>query len=360
MTIKEIYAIPNEGNIQHYAHFFFALLIPLLCYDIKTKHSHSFIIKINIGNMEKILIEIFNERVFFDYIENKSNTVNDKYNYFDTFIKLKKNNNDSNIILLDAFDIFNDVNYNLITNTFNDSLFEKLDTQYINYYFKKLNNQPVSRNYSTQIQKNKSIYKRLYHTFIYYKIILCQPSIHRYLRNIYKNNKYTNKILLIERPFTTPSNNLLTNFSGQRRVIFNHFELKNALTNIYNKDFINVSLDTLPFEEQYYLFKNAKIIIGQHGAGLVNIFLSKPTNKTHLIEITSEWNNNWFKNLANVCQITYHSVSQPKMTREEFETFSNNYQLYNTDTNSEIINYFINNSGSVNINEIIKIIETIL
>lgn len=359
MTIKEIYAIPNEGNIQHYAHFFFAVLIPLLCYDIKTKHSHYFIIKINIGNMAKILTELFNGRIFFDYIENTRNTVSDKYNYFDTFIKLKNNYN-TNIILLDAFDIFNESNYNYITNKFNGSLFEKLDTQYINYYSKRINNQPVSENDTTQIQQNKFIYKKLYNTFIYYKIIFCKPSIQRYLRNIYKNNKYTHKILLIERPFVPKSDNLLNIFSGQRRLIFNHLELKNTLTNIYNKDFINVSLDTLTFEEQYYLFKNVKIIIGQHGAGLVNIFLSKQNHKTHLIEITPEWNNNWFKNLANLCQITYHSVSQPRMTPKELDSFLNNYQLYNTDTTSDIINSFINNSGSVNINEIIKIIETIL
>jgi hypothetical protein len=358
MTIKEIYAISNEGNIHHYAHFFFAVLMPLLYYDIKTKHSHSFIIKINIGTMSKILIDFFKERVFFDYIENPLNTVSDKFNYFDTFIRIKKLD-DPNIILLDAFDIYNDSNYKFITSKFNNSLFEKLDVQYNNYYSKKIDNQPVSEKETTQLKKNKLIYKQLYFTNLYYKIILCQPSIQRYLRNTYKNNHYTNKILLIERPFTPPSNNLLENSSGQRRLIYNHLELKTALTNIYKDEFINCILDTLPFEEQYYLFKNVKIIIGQHGAGLVNIFLSKPTNKTHLIEITPEWNNNWFKNLANLCEINYYNVSQPKMTQQEFDTFTNKYHLNKT-TDEDIINSFKKNSGSVNINEILEIIKTIL
>jgi hypothetical protein len=137
------------------------------------------------------------------------------------------------------------------------------------------------------------------------------------LRNNYKNNHYTNKILLIERPFIQPTNNLLENSSGQRRTIYNHLELKTALTNLYGDDFLNCNLDMMSFEEQYYLFKNVKIIIGQHGAGLVNIFLSKSNYKTHLIEITPEWNNNWFKNLANLCKINYYNVSQPAMTRSD-------------------------------------------
>ena len=359
MTIKEIYSIPNEGNIQHYAHFFFALLIPLLYYDITTKHSHSFIIKINSGNMSKILIEIFNERVFFDYIENQINSVSDKYNYFDTFIKLKKINVDSNIILLDALDIFNNDNYKFVNNKFNYEVFQKLDAEYVNYYSKKNSNQPISGKETAQLKKNNPVYKHLYFTNLYYKLVLCHPSIHRYLRNNYQNNHYTHKILLIERPFIQPTNNLLENSSGQRRVIYNHLELKTALTNIYKDDFLNCSLDKMSFEEQYYLFKNVKIIIGQHGAGLVNIFFSKSTNKTHLIEITPEWNNGWFKNLANICQINYYSVSQPRMSREEFDSFSNKYNL-DINTDNEIINSFKNNSGSVNINEILEIIQTIL
>ena len=358
MAIKEIYTISNEGTIQHYAHFFFAVLIPLLAYDIKTKHSHSFIMKNNIGTMSKILIELFEERVFFDYIENTINSICDKYNYFDTFIRIKKIDN-PNIVLLDGFDIFNQKNYNFINYKFNNYIFKKLDTQYINYYFKKNNNQPVSKKETTQLKINNPMYKHLYFTELYYKLIVCHPSIHRYLRNNYQNNHYTNKILLIERPFIQPTNNLLENSSGQRRTIYNHLELKTALKNIYRDDFLNCNLDMMSFEEQYYLFKNVKIIIGQHGAGLVNIFLSKSNNKTHLIEITPEWNNNWFKNLANLCKVNYYNVLQPRMTDEEFDSFFNKYQL-DKNTDNEIINTFKNNSGSVNINEIIEIIKKIL
>jgi hypothetical protein len=191
--------------------------------------------------------------------------------------------------------------------------------------------------------------------------MVCHPSIQRYLHNNYKNNHYTNKILLIERPFIQQTNNLLENTSGQRRTIYNHLELKTALTNLYGDDFLNCNLNMMSFEEQYYLFKNVKIIIGQHGAGLVNIFLSKSNYKTHLIEITPEWNNNnnWFKNLANLCKINYYNVSQPAMTHGEFETLSNKYDL-DKNIDNEIITTFQKNSGSVNINKIIEIIQNIL
>ena len=39
----------------------------------------------------------------------------------------------------------------------------------------------------------------------------------------------------------------------------------------YGDDFINVVLEDMPFDEQIALFKNASIVIGQHGAGMCNI-----------------------------------------------------------------------------------------
>jgi hypothetical protein len=47
------------------------------------------------------------------------------------------------------------------------------------------------------------------------------------------------------------------------------------------------------------------------------------------------------------------------VTRSEFESLSNKYYL-DKNANNEIINTFKNNSGSVDINKIIEIIQTIL
>ena len=62
---------------------------------------------------------------------------------------------------------------------------------------------------------------------------------------------------------------------------------------------------------------------------------------------------------GNCYRINYYNVLQPRMTDEEFDSFFNKYQL-DKNTDNEIINTFKNNSGSVNINEIIEIIKKIL
>ena len=55
------------------------------------------------------------------------------------------------------------------------------------------------------------------------------------------------------------------------RYIENHQELMTALSRRYGDDFINVVLEDMPFDEQIALFRNARIVIGQHGAGMCNI-----------------------------------------------------------------------------------------
>ena len=56
-----------------------------------------------------------------------------------------------------------------------------------------------------------------------------------------------------------------------KRFIENHQELMTALSRRYGNDFINVVLEDMPFDEQIALFRNARIVIGQHGAGMCNI-----------------------------------------------------------------------------------------
>jgi hypothetical protein len=119
---------------------------------------------------------------------------------------------------------------------------------------------------------------------------------------------------------------------------------------------------------QFNIFRNAKIIIAQHGSSLSNLFFCK--NST-LIEIIPEWDDNWFKNLASFCKIKYTTINQPRMTKDEWVKFNNIYKLANENTNdlfnnldnnknrlddSPIVN-FIKSSGSVNINDIIDKVE---
>ena len=362
MTIKKIYAFPERGILSSFAHFFFGLLIPLLYYDIQSKHSHSFIIKTNVGVFSKILQELFVSRIYFNYdVFKPANEVipnqSDRHNYFKWYIQLlKMKNNTNDIILINSCDIFGNYDYKLVNKNLliNYNKLEYLEKKYIALSEYKINSD--IKDQKTILNFNKNLYNVLRITDKYFNLINYKISIDRYLHRMYNKNIYNHTILLIERPFIKDLDNVKEKTSGQRRLVYNHAELKNALKKLYKTKFINVSLDNVTFEEQYYLFKNTKIIIAQHGAGLCNIYLSKSNYKTHLIEISPKWIanlNDWFKNLSELCEINYYRVVQPGMTNTEWELFSKKHNMnYNGD--------FIENSGSVNINEIVNIIENII
>lgn len=64
------------------------------------------------------------------------------------------------------------------------------------------------------------------------------------------------------------------------RNLSNHSEIKDAMLEKYKDDFMNVVLEDLSFEDQISLFKHAKIVVGQHGAGLCNIAWMTQNNST--------------------------------------------------------------------------------
>ena len=82
-------------------------------------------------------------------------------------------------------------------------------------------------------------------------------------------------VILIERGYKFISANSLglksSRSGGALRCIKNHNQLKDALRSKYGDAFINVVLEYMPFEEQIALFKSARLVIAQHGAGLCNI-----------------------------------------------------------------------------------------
>lgn len=381
MAIKDIYTFSDISNINEFAHFLFGVLIPLLYYDIQTKHSHTFNIKINVFKFERILKEIFNKRIQFNYINiNYNSSQIDKNYYWDLYINLLKNkdeNNKNNIILLPTFDSLFSHSYHYINKNIipNQNTLKKYETQYTDFYSGNHNSLTKS-----QFNEIKEKYKLLHYTDLYFKFIMYKKSIDRFLHNIYPSQKHNYKVILIDRqyqPFI--QDDMLLNTGGQRRIIYNHTELKNTISKLYQGDFINIQLEKINFEDQYYLFKNAKIIIGQHGAGLFNIFFSKPNFKTHLVEIAPKniWsvkNKNNLKNLAEFCEINYHCVKQPSMTIVEWEHFSLIHNIKQKITLDDlekfnfadfekdklyVIKSFIHNSGSVNINEILTILKSI-
>ena len=67
--------------------------------------------------------------------------------------------------------------------------------------------------------------------------------------------------------------------------------------------FKNVILEKLSFKEQVQLFNDAKIVIGQHGAGLVNSFWCQ--KNTVLIE-TDPRHTLTFKHIADILLLDYY------------------------------------------------------
>ena len=100
--------------------------------------------------------------------------------------------------------------------------------------------------------------------------------INRYIKNTLNITKSFYKIILIERGKTKLKNNI-KDTGYNRRHLNNHNKLKNALAKNFGPIFKNVVLEELTIDEQVSLFINAKIVIGQHGAGLCNIiWMNRP------------------------------------------------------------------------------------
>ena len=377
METKNIYYFSNDGTVRCYGHFFFAVLIPLIYYDIKTESKYSYIVKINMGNLFNILKYIFNERIDFDYINNKT-TINDK---FDLYISLLKNKNNNDIVLK-AYDIFISERFELLTKNYNHDEYKKLKDLFINYHFyKDKNDKPSNFNLiKDEFLKNKLRYKRLDITNKYIKLKKIRPYIIEFFESkIQKNILDSPSIVLIERkiPNTIIPANICDARGGERRFLLNHKEIKKKLYEIYKKKFINVVLEECNIYEQYSIFRNAKFIIGQHGSGLVNIFFSKNTKLIELAPIKSlVLGYHDFENLSTFCKFNYLRIKYNSMTEKELITLNNKYNLFSKNDIDNLSNdikiyekkknkydissviYFLKTSGTkIDINQIIKAIK---
>ncbi len=83
----------------------------------------------------------------------------------------------------------------------------------------------------------------------------------------------------------------------QRRHMSNHTEIAALLNTRYKNRFRNVILENMPLADQISLFHHAKLIIGQHGAGLNNLIWMNDANGT-VIELTPCS----IKTFENLCQ----------------------------------------------------------
>ena len=106
----------------------------------------------------------------------------------------------------------------------------------------------------------------------------------------------------------------LSNFKHSQ--IINLEETKNLLK---EQNFDIVKLENLSFDEQIFVFNNAEIVIGAHGAGLTNLCFSK--EKTKVIEIRSSepgygFQNKVYERISRINNLNYSLLSTPFLNQK--------------------------------------------
>ncbi|WP_319591532.1 glycosyltransferase family 61 protein [uncultured Draconibacterium sp.] len=102
---------------------------------------------------------------------------------------------------------------------------------------------------------------------------------------------YSNRVLLIQRlppdTFYRSAKSKNKSAGTQRRSIPNQKELKNKIESMLKPEYIfnNVQLEKMTFEDQILYFHQARLVIGQHGAGLANCIWMQ--NENNVIEFSN-------------------------------------------------------------------------
>lgn len=97
---------------------------------------------------------------------------------------------------------------------------------------------------------------------------------------------------------------------AKRRCLTNQKEVEHCVQHfcaVKNYRLVVAQLEEMSIEQQQYLFSNAFIIIGQHGAGLCNLIFAT-RGKCHVFEI-SHWGLNTIRNLAQSKDCHHHIVN---------------------------------------------------
>jgi hypothetical protein len=267
----------REGSVTHFYHFFFAALLPLIEYHLEYPDK-IFIISTDIGPMKKILCEMP-----FNIIEFHGPDLS-KINYFHDDKSLQRQRR-SGDVCLKAYDSFNSIFYHSVLQL----------------------SHTTRNNILSFFERTCPPYILLIPT---YDIILIQRSVDSY----YKSGCQDRAVI-----YQTSGTD--------RRSIENHHELEHALQSKYGNSFCNIILERSSIYYQYHMFRNAKVVIAQHGAALANIFFMRngeggvalPNSEcksnasvSTVIEITPPWSREFehFKNLADYCRINHIAINQ--------------------------------------------------
>lgn len=265
-----------EGSVSHYYHFLYGALIPLIEYHL-SNIDKKLLITTDVGPFQSTLLDIFTPQVIVGF-EQPIIPAGEKY--FDdksmNWIRTKRPDE----VILPAYDVFNA-----------DIMRNRAKSQ------DKLRHLLSIRDTILQFMNDRipDEYKHM-QTF---EIILIQRATEQYY---------------IDKSMTNPdeSRSIFYTSGKQRRDITNHAELLEGMKRTFPGKVGNIILEGKSIFYQFELFKRARIVIGQHGAGLANIFFMTPG--THMIEIMSPWGRrgDHFRNLANSLQINYNKFDLDK------------------------------------------------
>ena len=109
----------------------------------------------------------------------------------------------------------------------------------------------------------------------------CWP-MQRYVENRFGTALWPYDVVLIERS-VEPLMSGIQDTGANRRAIENHAELADKLEQRFGESFLNVRLEGMHVLDQIELFRGARVIIGQHGAGLCNAAWNRYTGGSSAI-----------------------------------------------------------------------------
>jgi hypothetical protein len=120
------------------------------------------------------------------------------------------------------------------------------------------------------------------------------------------------RIKLIDDPHLKRLNKNVTT-GKERREIHRIDDLEVYLSSKYGNTFKGLYLETMTFEEQVKHFRNAKMIIGAHGAGMFNAFFC--TEGALLFEVTCGWKSTFLDTISKMNKLVH-----VKCTNNNYDT----------------------------------------
>ena len=332
-----------------------------------------------------ILKSIFGERIIFsndDHYLSLNTNKSGKYHIYDFYIKINYlvlNKKLENTIILDAYDIYHDSIFSIIDKKFKiknyTKVYKQLHAKYFNFQYTHDDKYKLTPN------ENK-LRKLIYYNKLRYRLIKYKPKIIKYLNKLSTLVPIckTYPVIYIKRK---DYDKYISHVDGGgHRFILNYQLVEQKLHTMFGNNLKIIYPEDYTFLEQFNLFLNAKIVIGQHGSGLVNcVFCNK---NSLLVEIsgTININSNWFRNQSKMFSQKYLHINQLSMTYQDAIKYFNSITYENDEikkyvfqeleifyttnkySNVQTIDkmFFPNcisivlNSGSININDLKKIL----